>query len=352
MCDTIPENIQLSTLPSDVQSFILSNNSKIQKITKIQSLWAGYGSILKIKHEDNQSFIIKYVLPPDDPTETKKHREWKLKTYKVEEAFYKNYQNNSDVPGFENWRTAKFYGSESFDTETGFKMVFRLEDLDDSGYPGRFGNQSNLSVEQVKPVLAWLAGFHASFMDKIDENNENEHNTYPDLWEFGSYWNLKTRIDQWEKLPESELKRKSSKIDNIIKNSKFQTLLHGDAKTMNFCFHKTENEVSAVDFQYVGKGPGIRDVWYLFSSCLEDTGKIDLYKGKAGEAVLLEFYFSELKTRLNWSDSLFEKLEKEYRELYPVCIADFERFVRGAWPDHYKLTDYTKKVTEGVCAKL
>jgi len=350
MGDTTLENIPLSSLPSEVQSFILSSHiSKIQKITKIQSLWAGYGSILKIKHADNRSFIIKYVLPPDDPTETKEHRAWKLKTYKVEEAFYKNYQN---VPGFDNWRTAKFYGSESFDTETGFKMVFRLEDLDDSGYPGRFGNQSDLSVEQVKPVLTWLAGFHASFMDGIDESEERFTVKYPDLWDFGTYWNLQTRIDLWKKLPDSELKQKSSKIDNIIKNSKFQTLLHGDAKTMNFCFHETENKVSAVDFQYVGKGPGIRDVWYLFSSCLEDTGKMDLYEGKTGESVLLNFYFSELKTRLNWSDSRFEPLEKEYRELYPVCIADFERFVRGAWPDHYKLTDYTKQVTENVCAKL
>lgn len=346
MGETIPENIPLSSLPSEVQSFILSSHdSKVQKITNIQSLWNGYGSILKIKHEDNHSFVLKYVLPPDDSTETKEHREWKLKTYKVEEAFYKNYQN---VPGFDDWRTAKFYASESFDTETGFKMVFKLEDLDDSGYPGRFGNQSNLSVEQVQPVLTWLAGFHASFMDINAEGKMKYH----DLWEFGTYWNLQTRIDQWRKIPPSDLKQKSSHLDNIIKNSKFQTLLHGDAKTMNFCFHETENKVSAVDFQYVGKGPGIRDVWYLFSSCLADTGNVELYEGKSGEAVLLGFYFSELKKRLNWSDSRFEPLEKEYRELYPVCIADFERFVRGAWPDHYKLTDYTDKVTSDVCAKL
>ena len=41
-----------------------------------------------------------------------------------------------------------------------------------------------------------------------------------------------------------------------------------------------------------------------------------------------------------------EALEKEWRALYPVAWADFERFMMGWSPGHRKLTEYSDATTE------
>jgi Ser/Thr protein kinase RdoA (MazF antagonist) len=69
---------------------------------------------------------------------------------------------------------------------------------------------------------------------------------------------------------------KAAVIDQVLNNCSYQTIVHGDAKLANFCFSK-EGAVSAVDFQYVGGGCGMKDVAYFLGSCL--TGKEELLWG-------------------------------------------------------------------------
>ena len=83
-----------------------------------------------------------------------------------------------------------------------------------------------------------------------------------DLSERGTYWHLATRQEELQSMQNLKLKKHAHKIDDYLRNLKFQTLVHGDAKLPNFCFG--EESVAAVDFQYVGPGCGLADLWYLF----------------------------------------------------------------------------------------
>jgi len=81
-------------------------------------------------------------------------------------------------------------------------------------------------------------------------------------------------------------------IDHRLNSAKFQTLVHGDAKLANFCFGE-KGEIAAVDFQYVGKGCGMKDVAYLISSCFDDR-TCEKY-----EKELLSCYFEHLEGALD-----------------------------------------------------
>gem|GEM_PF-6732341 len=61
-------------------------------------------------------------------------------------------------------------------------------------------------------------------------------------------------------------------VDRLLGQARFQTLVHGDAKHDNFCLAARANGAAAVDFQYVGRGPGIKDVAYFLASCLTPSG--------------------------------------------------------------------------------
>ena len=57
-------------------------------------------------------------------------------------------------------------------------------------------------------------------------------------------------------------------LDQRLRQCRYQTIIHGDAKAANFCRHQSADQVAAVDFQYVGRGCGIIDVMYAISSTL------------------------------------------------------------------------------------
>ena len=67
----------------------------------------------------------------------------------------------------------------------------------------------------------------------------------------------------------ADLKKAAQGIDKRLQSARFQTLVHGDAKLANFCFSDV-GQVAAVDFQYVGKGCGMKDVAYFISSCFNE----------------------------------------------------------------------------------
>ena len=46
------------------------------------------------------------------------------------------------------------------------------------------------------------------------------------------------------------------------------------------------------------------------------------------------------------------ELEKDWRPLYKVAWADFHRFMKGWSPGHWKLSDYSERVTREVIKNL
>lgn len=297
-------------------------------VEPVQSLWSGYGEIVRV-HLDGGEFpsvIVKWVEPPHD---MKHPRGWsgrashdrKLKSYRVEQHFYSEW-----IPDFiATHRTARCLAAEA--TQHGWR--FLLEDLDASGYARRC---MSLNGEQLNNCLRWLASFHAHFLGKKPTG----------LWNVGTYWHLATRQDELQAMTDQQLRAAANKLDNTLNNCRYRTFVHGDAKVANFCFG--DDDVAAVDFQYIGGGCGIKDVAYFLSSCLTDG------ECEAQAEHHLNTYFTLLRDFLP-DDVDAAAVEKEWRNLYPAAWADFHRFLNGWAPNHWKIHRYTRQMTETALRK-
>ncbi len=308
------------------KSFNALNLKGFEISYRIQSLWSGYGQIVRLKNKEGQSLVAKHINPPSQNNHprgwnTNVGHQRKLQSYINELNFYQAYANQTN----EYCKVPKLISSESINNE----HLIILEDLTASGFPKL---HSSINLNQIKVVLKWLANFHAVFI-----NNDGK-----DLGPIGTYWHLNTRLEEYEIMEESPLKDKAFEIDERLNNCQYQTIVHGDAKLANFCFSDAGDKVSAVDFQYVGKGCGIKDVIYFLGSCLSDRACEQL------ETELLSYYFKELKVSIsNANTSIeFDQLEKEWRALYAFAWADFHRFLLGWMPSHQKLTAYSQKQVE------
>jgi len=315
---------------SNVKEFILkaTNASNCEEVEVIQSLWSGYGKISRyqLTGAEVNTVIVKNIIFPTQANHprgwnTSKSHNRKVKSYQVETAYYTGFNNLCNNA----CRTPKLIGSNTI----GEEEVILLEDLDAAGFPVR---KSQLTIEQIKVCLIWLANFHAIFMGQQPKG----------LWETGTYWHLETRPDEFKEMNDSTLKEAAKNIDTLLNNCSYKTLVHGDAKIANFCFSEDLKKVAAVDFQYVGGGCGMKDVAYLMGSCLSEN------ECKIYENELLTYYFNELEIALDKTpiDLNFISLEKEWRILYSVCWADFTRFLMGWMPTHQKINGYSKLKVE------
>jgi aminoglycoside phosphotransferase (APT) family kinase protein len=295
----------------------------------IQSLWSGYGKIVRCRLEGSEqdSVVVKHVHWPDRKHHprgwnTGRSHERKVKSYQVETAFYEQWakrcNNSCRVP---QCLALETHGDEVF-------MV--MEDLDASGFGGR---RSNVTDSEILACLAWLANFHAEFMGEAPAN----------LWPTGTYWHLETRPDELAELDDPRLKAAAPAIDRKLSGSPFQTFVHGDAKLANFCF-SPDGRVAAVDFQYVGGGCGMKDVAYFLGSCLSED------ECERQEAALLDFYFAELEAALSARNKPldFSALEADWRALYPVAWTDFFRFLQGWSPGHWKIHRYSERLAREI----
>lgn len=305
------------------------------EIEVIQSLWSGYGEIVRmgLVNSEIDQVVVKHVNFPnaiDHPRgwNTGISHQRKLKSYQVETNWYKSQANSCD----ERCRIPKCYAVESHGDEV--LMVF--EDLDASGYSVR--HSPSIDWESINACLSWLAHFHAVNMG-VNPNG---------LWETGTYWHLATRPDELEALSDLPLKKAAEKMDRRLTESPFQTIVHGDAKLANFCFHEKEAKVAAVDFQYVGGGCGMKDVAYFVGSCMGESD-CERYEDQ-----ILKYYFSELKkaVELYEVDLDFKALEENWHGLYYTAWADFHRFVKGWHPGHWKINSYSERVSREVVDQL
>ena len=299
----------------------------------IQRLWSGYGTIVRCQLEGSAfgSVVVKHVHWPEEQTHprgwnTDRSHARKVRSYQVESEWYRSYAMRcSDACRVPRCLALETHGNEVF-------MV--LEDLNASGFSGR---RNRLDRKAVESGLSWLANFHATFM----------HEPAKGLWNTGTYWHLETRPDELAALDHAELKAAASAIDQKLKASRFQTIVHGDAKLANFCFSDT-GAVAAVDFQYVGGGCGMKDVAYFLGSCLSED-ECELH-----EAEYLDAYFSALAYALSVCKPHVDatKLELDWRALYPIAWTDFLRFLLGWSPGHWKIHGYSQRLAREVLENL
>ena len=300
----------------------------------IQTLWSGYGEIVKVGLSDSkhETAILKYIVLPQAVTHprgwnTQRSHQRKIKSYEVEMHWYQNWSHRCH----KGCRVANCYAASS----DGHEHVILLEDLDAAGFSGR---ADTLHEQGVNVCLDWLAQFHATFM------SEKPHG----LWSVGTYWHLETRPDEWAAMADGALKHAAATIDQRLNACRYQTLLHGDAKVANFCFSPDYDQVAAVDFQYVGGGCGMKDVAYFLGSCLTEQACMQ-YNER-----FLDYYFSRLKKALAEQNKMLDwpVLEREWRSLFPVAWTDFYRFLLGWMPNHRKINRYTQKLADEVLSAL
>jgi len=313
--------------------------------TAIQSLWSGYGQIVRLRLSGGAypSVVLKHIKIPDADNHprgwnTDLSHQRKIRSYQIEACWYQHYAKHclSDcaVP-------------ECLAVDAGIsETVLVLTDLDAAGFDIR---KNSIEIHDIYACLDWLANFHATFLDSKADG----------LWECGTYWHLQTRPDELAALSDTALRQAAPFIDQKLRECRYQTLVHGDAKLANFCFRQNSEysnssapeslaKVAAVDFQYVGRGCGMKDVAYFISSCLNED------ECQALENQLLDYYFSVLVDCVAQKQDNVNtaELESEWRELYPIAWADFYRFIKGWSPGHWKINSYSEKLTAGVIKKL
>ena len=313
-------------------SNILNQTRATEIITEslIQPLWNNYGTLSRLHLEGSSDYptvILKRIRLPavnNHPRgfATDISRQRKIRSYQVEQAWYRHY--NQAIESSE-CSTPKCLDIWVEDGET----FILLEDLHNRGFSNRV---HNAKWNQIVAMLQWLAAFHAQFL----------HSNCNELWSQGTYWHLSTRPDELTNIRGTLEHTFAAFMDAQIRSAQYQTIVHGDAKLANFLFTENGNRAAAVDFQYVGKGCGIQDVAYCLSSCLSELEWADL----ADEC--LEVYFANLRRHLVQSDIDIQALEMEWRTLYPVTCGDFQRFILGWSPQHYKNNTYTARLTHNV----
>lgn len=283
----------------------------ISQVERVQSLWGGYGELLRVHLHEAGSVIFKRVVPPADESSVSDRR--KRRSYQVELAWYQVgaplCDSHSRVAKLLAWRVE------------GEETMLLLEDLGALGFaPAR-----PPLPEQREAGIRWLAHFHAKFL----------HQKPSELWEQGSYWHLKTRLEEWRRMPPGPWKDNAAAFDQALRNARFQTLLHGDSKPANFLWNSNQ-EAAAVDFQYVGSGCGIRDVAYFLDCCFGESLTEKSLKG------WLDLYFQTLKSA---TESDTDALEEEWRALFPVAWSDYQRFYLG-WGRSIQMGQWSRRQLE------
>lgn len=313
----------LSQVDLDCQLRSALDAPRGRTVQRIQSLWGGYGAIFRFATDEGggTTYIVKSVRPPartrrGNTLSDSLGHERKLRSYRVEMAWYQKFA--SDCP--QACRVPRAYYLDSRRDH----FLFVLEDLDAAGFVGRRGAASH---PEILLCLRHLAAFHVRFLGE----------PAGELWPVGSYWHLGTRPDELRVLGHKELKNAAPKIDARLNRAGYQTFIHGDAKLENFCFGR--DRVAAVDYQYVGRGVGVKDVAYFLSSCFEEEECLTRAEG------YVEFYFQELRREMEEQrpEEDAARLEAEWRELYPWAWADFMRFFLG-WAPGSALGSYSEKM--------
>ena len=299
----------------------------------LQSLWSGYGGIIELQLNtvEYASAVLKLINPPQQENhprgwDTDRSRQRKLRSYQIESHWYERYAGQCN----DRCRVPAFIAADEHDS-----MRWMLLENLNAAFPAR---AMNLSIDEAKVCLRWLAAFHSRFLGQTPNG----------LWPIGTYWHLDTRADELEAMSDKQLKSIAKPLDTALNSCEFQTIVHGDAKVANFCFNADYSRVSAVDFQYVGGGVGIKDVAYFLGSCIDEASL------QSHESELLAAYFDCLRDEISRERSadLAEQVVHAWSNLYAIAWTDFYRFLQGWSPTHHKVNSYTRLLAERAFSAL
>ena len=134
---------------------------RVVKQATVQSLWGGYGQILRLHLEPSdadapRTVVVKRVAPP--PDEGGLSHERKCRSYVVEQLFYETCAARLD-PTLCRVPALLCSGASLRSVET----LLVLEDLD-ADDPGFGGRRHALSVADARACMVWLAHFHRTFL--------------------------------------------------------------------------------------------------------------------------------------------------------------------------------------------
>lgn len=307
----------------DYQALIESLGfQKIESIEVLQTLWGGYGELVRL-YTDNSSVIVKHILLPKPEHHPKgwnselSHQR-KLRSYQVELNWYQQSANQCLAKVPQALRVAKHEQ----------ELLVVMEDLKQAGFSEVV---KQAEQQHLDAALRWLAYFHAQHIGDKGTG----------LWESGTYWHLATRPDELEALDDEGLKSHAEKIDRVLTQTPYQTLVHGDGKLANFCFTPDGTQAAAVDFQYIGRGCAMKDVALFMSSAIEPQ------HCEEKEAWVLDSYFKHLRLALKEHQPQLnvDDVEQAWRPMFAIAWADFQRFVKGWSPNHWKINPYTEQLT-------
>lgn len=268
----------------------LTGARRARRGRRIQSLWRGYGEVVLVHLEGGPAatVVAKHVRPPAGAHPRK------LRSYAVETHWYRTVAPT--LPGLP--RCPAFLGA----TTAGEERIIVLEDLLGAGFTAPLPRGPGPARTAA---LDWLARLHAAALEAPTAG----------LWPVGTYWHLQTRQAELAATPDPRWRAEAPALDAALRGARFQTLVHGDAKPANFLWSERTGACAAVDFQYLGGGPGVRDVVYLLDVHEPDDPALDPYFRALQEA---------LPPGVDGA-----ALEQEWRGLVPVAARDFQRFLAG-----------------------
>ena len=372
-----------------VAADLLSNvNLTLSSCTTLQSLWAGYGSICRVKaipttkeHNDvcttaekPQSFILKYIAPPIEAhaatTRPNEGHIRKILSYQVEQYFYTTLAPKlpSDIP-VASCITNIDPSTIDETNSTGTAML--LTDLRES-FPQAGEKRSQLTQTQTLSSLTWLANFHGFWWSNIGTIDRNtcilpplEHYSKhkstnilndPGIWLNGGYTYLVTRQTEYISLQDdsdsewSTLLTKTSTSDGPSIAEKvalflspsteqsalqpYLTLLHGDVKSENLFTTTDGKSVAFYDFQYVGLGCGASDLAKFFTCSVPISMLVDQVEDVYA-ATELEMQSGEKKLLENYLELIRERSGKGYEwdvfiRHWEAALVDWLRF-QASW---------------------
>ncbi|EME47264.1 hypothetical protein DOTSEDRAFT_85793 [Dothistroma septosporum NZE10] len=353
-------------IESTVNDLLKSKNMRVVSVKPLQSLWAGYGQIVRVKVLPPQPLILKLVTPPTDASKAQDEGHLrKVISYQVEQHFYAHLAPSMPP----DLAVSECLASINEQSQGGTTIAMVLTDLKES-FPEAGEQRGELSEIQVNSAIKWLATFHGFWWSRRDELRHGILRKPPleeaatlaqgdarsgGIWLNGGYTYLATRRkefqalchdghSEWSDLLCEPATSSGESIAELVARvlspsvdcnarcplSNYETLIHGDVKSENLFTTTSGDAVAFYDFQYIGLGLGVCDLAKLLTCSVplevlqnaDDGHHRHMYQG---ERALLEGYHKILRQTAG-KDYPWDLFEQHW----DTALVDWLRF-QASW---------------------